>query len=165
MPDRHFTQHFFVGNVHEFWHVMIKNQFRIYVKLDIDMHMNRQSDINLFNNMPNLMRKLVFFLALQISLFPYQLSQQICFKKSQLSQNKIEVERKRQHFFMHQWRWWRRDGDDETCIGPTLIRKLRQVSSHILMVVQVHCQEHWLNSFGFKWWAFHFNAMLDTKIP
>ena len=89
---------------------MIKNQFRIYVKLDIDMHMNRQSDINLFNNMPNLMRKLVFFLALQISLFPYQLSQQICFKKSQLSQNKIEVERKRQHFFMHQWRWWRRDG-------------------------------------------------------
>ena len=61
MPDRHFTQHFFVGNVHEFWHVMIKNQFRIYVKLDIDMHMNRQSDINLFNNMPNLMRKLVFF--------------------------------------------------------------------------------------------------------
>ena len=40
---------------------MIKNQFRIYVKLDIDMHMNRQSDINLFNNMPNLMRKLVFF--------------------------------------------------------------------------------------------------------
>ena len=45
------------------------------------MHMNRQSDINLFNNMPNLMRKLVFFLALQISLFPYQLSQQICLKK------------------------------------------------------------------------------------
>ena len=148
------------------WWLKINSAF--YVKLDIDMHMNRQSDINLFNNMPNLMRKLVFFLALQISLFPYQLSQQICFKKSQLSQNKIEVERKRQHFFMHQWRWWRRgDGDDETCIGPTLIRKLRQVSSHILMVVQVHCQvvEHWLNSFGFKWWAFHFNAMLDTKIP
>ena len=26
---------FLVGIVHEFWHVMIKNQFRIYVKLDM----------------------------------------------------------------------------------------------------------------------------------
>ena len=55
------------------------------------MHMNRQSDINLFNNMPNLMRKLVFFLALQISLFPYQLSQQICFKKKPIAKIKLKL--------------------------------------------------------------------------